>query len=207
MRTRIRQLAEREIPRLHQPVDPRDNIYPMKPIVKVPHEVLNTKAGTISRFDKRLALLIAEMKRTLIATKNPKGVGLAAPQVGESLRLFITRPTPKDPVRVFINGTITAYSDEVLDEETRKGKLEGCLSIPLIWGNVRRSKTVTLKFQDEAGASHQESFEGFLATIIQHETDHINGILFTQRVLEQKNPLYQAVKDKEGKEVLEEIHI
>ena len=89
----------------------------------------------------------------------------------------------------------------------RENKLEGCLSIPKIWGKVKRAKTLSLRYQDEKGNIHKEKFSGFIATIIQHETDHINGILFTQRVLEQKGKLYQTGKDEEGKEVLEEIII
>ena len=64
----------------------------MKPIVHVPHVVLTTPAKTVTAFDKRLVKLVSEMKATLIATKNPKGVGLAGPQVGESWRVFLTRP-------------------------------------------------------------------------------------------------------------------
>ena len=89
----------------------------------------------------------------------------------------------------------------------RENKLEGCLSIPKIWGKVKRAKTLTLQYRDEKGTVHKEEFSGFIATIIQHETDHTNGILFTQRVLEQKEKLYETGKDEEGKEVLEEITI
>ena len=89
----------------------------------------------------------------------------------------------------------------------RNNKLEGCLSIPKIWGKIKRAKTLTLRFQDEQGREHEEQFTGFLATIIQHETDHTNGILFTQRVLEQKSKMYQTGKDDDGKEILEEIII
>ena len=178
----------------------------MKSIVYVPNDVLTIPAKTITVFDKRLTRLIADMKTALRATNNPKGVGLAAPQIGESRRVFITRPKPSGPIRVFINPQIIAHADEVSDGvQGRDNKLEGCLSIPKIWGKVKRAMSLTLRYQDEAGVAHEEQFDGFLATIVQHETDHLNGILFTQRVLEQKSNLFQTAKDAEGKEVLEEI--
>lgn len=180
----------------------------MKQIVHVPNAVLIAPAKTVTQFDKRLLALIKEMKATLMATRNPKGVGLAAPQVGVPYRIFVTRPREKDPIRVFVNSEIIKLSTEQTEGvPERENKLEGCLSIPKIWGRVKRAATLILRYQDETGQSRQEEFSGFLATIIQHETDHTNGVLFTQRVLEQKGQLYQAAKDKEGKEVLEEIAI
>lgn len=180
----------------------------MTPIVKVPNNVLVTPAKTVTSFDKKLGRLIAEMKRTLVTTRNPRGVGLAAPQIGESVRVFITKPTPKANLRVFINPEIISRSKEETDGvPERENKLEGCLSIPHVWGHVKRSLSLTLTYQDEKGTRHEQEFSGFLATIIQHETDHLNGVLFTQRVLEQQGKLFQPVKDENGKEVLEEIRL
>lgn len=181
---------------------------PMRAIVKVPNDVLNAPAKTVTNFDKRLSNLVSDMKATLVATKNPKGVGLAAPQIGESVRIFVIRPHEKDPVGVFINPQIIAKSNESTDGvPERTNKLEGCLSIPDIWGRVKRAKGLTLRYQDEKGNPHEEAFTGFAATIIQHETDHINGILFTQRVLEQHGSFYESGKDKDGKDILEEIEL
>lgn len=176
-------------------------------IVSVPNSVLTTPAKSVTVFDKRLNQLIDEMKKTLIATKNPKGVGLAAPQIGVPYQIFVTKPTEKSPVRLFINPEIVAQSGQTDGVPERNNKLEGCLSIPKIWGKVKRSERLTLRYQDEKGAPQTEEFTGFLATIIQHETDHLGGTLFTKRVLEQHGKLYQSSKDKEGKEVLEEITI
>lgn len=180
----------------------------MKSITHVPNAILTTPAQAVTVFDKQLEKFIKEMKATLLSTDNPRGVGLAAPQIGESLRVFITRPTEESKIRVFINPEIIKRSDDQTDGVPgRENKLEGCLSIPKIWGKVKRVKNLTLRYQDEKGISHEEKFIGFLATIIQHETDHINGILFTQRVLEQKNKMYETGKDDDGKEILEEIII
>lgn len=178
----------------------------MKPIITSPDPVLTTPARTVSTFDKRLAKLIRDMKATLRATKNPKGVGLAAPQIGEPWRIFITKQGTD--IRIFINPKITKKSETKTDGvPERENKLEGCLSIPHIWGQVHRHADITLAYQDETGALHEEQFSGFLATIIQHETDHTNGILYVQRVLEQNGKLYQTAKDEQGKEILEEVSL
>lgn len=182
----------------------------MKPIVHAPNPILTTPAKTVTWFDKRLLRLVKEMEETLKATRKPKGVGLAAPQIGEPYRVFITKPSPKDEMRVFVNPEIISMSNDNNDEGQliqREKQLEGCLSIPNIWGHVTRANAVILRYQDIQGDTHEELIEGFLATIVQHETDHVNGILFTQRVMEQREKLYQTKKDKNGKEYLEELEL
>lgn len=184
-------------------------------IVKVPNEVLTTPSKPVEKIDKKVVDFVEAMKKTLVATKNPKGVGLASPQVGKGLRIFITKPTPKSPISVFINPEIFWASDDKTDgvprptsSEKPNNKFEGCLSIPNVWGIVHRHQAVKVTYQDPLGRKHTQTFNKFLATIIQHEMDHINGILFTQRVLEQKNKLYKIKgKDEEGKDVFEEIEI
>jgi peptide deformylase len=180
----------------------------MKSIVTTPSPVLNMPARSVTSFDKRLGHLIHDMKAALRVATNPKGVGLAAPQISQAWRIFVTRPTEKSAIRVFINPEIVKLSTDQTDGvPERENKLEGCLSIPKIWGRVKRAQELTLKYQDESGRIHTEKFSGFLATIIQHETDHTNGVLFVQRVLEQKGKLYQTATDKDGKEILEEVTI
>jgi len=180
----------------------------MKSIVHVPNNVLTTPTEPITSFDTRLKKLIVEMKTTLLATKHPKGVGLAAPQIGEPYGVFLTKPRKNSPVCVFINPEIIDASQELTEGvPERENKLEGCLSIPGIWGRIKRAARIRLRYQDETGAVHEESFGGFLATIIQHETDHLRGILYTQRVLEQQGKLYKTATDDQGKEILEEISL
>lgn len=179
----------------------------VRPIVLIPNTVLIEPAKTITAFDERLKTTITDMTSTLKAAKNPKGVGLAAPQVGLGIRLFLTRPTEKSAIRAFINPEIIAQEVSTQNENEDDDQLEGCLSIPKVWGHVKRSSSLTLRYQDETGAVHEEKFDGFMATIIQHETDHVNGILFTRRVVEQNGRLYQSVYDKKGRESLEEIRL
>lgn len=190
----------------------------MKLIIHIPNTVLSSVAKEVHVFDKKLKNILSDMKEALIATKNPKGVGLAAPQIGLPLRIFITRPNEKTAIRIFINPTIISVEKNDNPPSSppaggsgeaslpaRDSKMEGCLSVPNLWGKVKRDTSLTLSFQDEKGIAHKEVFSGFLATIIQHETDHVNGILFVQRVLEQKGKLFEVVLDENGKEVMEEV--
>ena len=184
----------------------------MKPIVHIPNAILSTVAKDVKVFDKKLQKILIDMKEALVATKNPKGVGLAAPQIGLSLRIFITKPNDKADIRAFINPHIldSKMSENTEDPPSRSaseghGKMEGCLSVPNLWGKVHRASSITLAYLDEKGTAHEDVFTGFLSTIIQHEIDHINGILFVQRVLEQKGTLFEIVTDENGKEVFEEV--
>jgi peptide deformylase len=175
-------------------------------IVSAPHSVLSTPAQSVTDFGRKLEQLIKDLSDTLLATKNPKGVGLAAVQIGQPLRVFVTKPGPKDKIRVFANPVIVSTAQGKQFEKTSEDKkMEGCLSIPNVWGKVSRFPSLVLKYQDERGNEKQERFTDFFATIIQHETDHCNGILYTQRVLEQHGKLYQATTDGSGKETLEEM--
>jgi peptide deformylase len=178
----------------------------MRPIVHIPNTVLTTPTKIVTRFDKKLEKLISDMTETLVKARNPRGVGIAAPQIGEPWRVFLIKPTEKSAVRAFVNPKIIRQTPIPETEQSSDDKkLEGCLSVPLIWGKVRRSQEVTVTYQDVSGKQYEEQFTGFPAVIIQHETDHLNGTLFTHRVIEQHGPLYETVKDKDGKETLEEI--
>jgi peptide deformylase len=180
-------------------------------IVQAPSPVLATVAQPVETINAGIHKLIKEMTATLEAAKDPEGVGLAAPQIGKSLRLFIIKQTPQSHVEVFINPTMeemAALPEMDADEQEKKGvKLEGCLSLKNIWGIVNRAPSVRLSYLDEKGETHTRKFTGFLATIIQHEYDHIEGILFPRRVLEQNGKLYKAKKNKKGETVFEEMNL
>ena len=186
----------------------------MLKIVQAPNTVLSQPAKPIIKIDKAIQQLIREMKETLINAKDPEGVGLAAPQIDKSVQLFIIRQTPRSEVLVFINPQIEEFIKEDTPEEKnpeekseKKVQLEGCLSLFSIWGVVNRHPGVVLSYQDETGQRHRKKFSGFIATIIQHEYDHLQGILFPKRVLEQKNQLYKSKKDEKGETEFEEIKL
>lgn len=173
-------------------------------IASIPNPVLFQKTKPVGAITPKLKELLEQMKIALSEANNPKGVGLAAPQVGKSLRLFIIRTSENEPFSIFINPEIIAHSQEI-DQESKL--LEGCLSIPNIWGPVKRYQEVTIRFQTPEGKTKEESFSQLMATTIQHEMDHLDGLLFTARVVEQKGKLYHMEKDKEGNEVFDEIKI
>ena len=182
----------------------------MLKIVQAPNNVLLSTAQPIKKIDKSIKTLIREMTVALENAKDPEGVGLAAPQVGKSLRLFIVKENPEAEVSVYINPEVELLSPIEREKPKNKDKgikLEGCLSLKDIWGVVSRSPKVKITYEDTEGKQKTRSVTGFLATILQHEFDHINGILFTTRVLEQKENLYHSTKDEKGEVVFEEISI
>lgn len=186
----------------------------MLTIVQAPHPVLGSPSKPIAKIDQEIKKLISEMTDTLLHATDPEGVGLAAPQVAKGLQLFIVKESPDDPLLVFINPQVTfpkgatlSSDEEVKDGEKKEVKLEGCLSLQDIWGIVHRYPKVIVEYMDEHGTTHKKEFDGFLATIIQHEYDHLQGILFPRRVLEQKGQLYKSVKNKKGEVEFEELAI
>jgi len=184
----------------------------MAQIVSAPHPVLSKKAAeyVFEKNDKFLPAILKEMEIALLSASDPKGVGLAAPQIGRGLSIFISKPSDNAAVSVFINPKIIESDpipDDNPEDEKKAKKLEGCLSLPSIWGVVKRSPSVTLSYYDHLGRKKTKKFTGFMATIVQHEVDHLNGILFPKRVLEQKGTLYKSSKDKKGQDEFEEISV
>jgi peptide deformylase len=201
----------------------------MYKIIVTPSKNLIKMSSPVQKFDKKLKKIVKEMSETLDATVDPVGVGLAAPQVGIAKRIFLAKPQEKGKTLVFINPEIIEASEgeeipilpnsakvELMKKMAekkktrpgRKGKLlEGCLSVPNIWGNVSRKKDIKVKYWDLDGRQHVEDFKGFPAIIIQHELDHLNGILFTKHVLSQGEKLYRSYKNEEGEDEFEEIEV
>lgn len=178
------------------------------PIVQAPNAVLAEKAKPITKIDGDILSLIEEMKQTLNNAVDPQGVGLAAPQVGRPLQLFIMKPTQRGPITVVANPKVIAI-DPVPDQIQKKdaNKLEGCLSLARIWGTVRRSPKIKISYLNEQGKQVQKTFSGFSAVVVQHEMDHLEGVLFPRRVLEQKGTLYKQRRNKEGEDIFDEIEI
>lgn len=168
----------------------------MLKIVTVPHNILLSPAKPVEKIDGSVKKLIADMEETLEAQSDPQGVGLAANQVGLKLSLFIIKKNPKAKIQAFINPKILKIIEKKIRKKRRPIKLEGCLSIPRIWGPVKRADKILVAYQNLKGELKKEWFSGFVSTIIQHEIDHLEGVVFTQRSLEQKAPLYKEVHGK-----------
>ena len=178
-----------------------------KKIITVPDPLLRQKSEPVKWFDKRLKNLIKDLKDTMLAQDSPKGVGLSAPQIGKSDRVFIAKIGEK--IIPFINPQITYRSKETIKEKLPKEErlFEGCLSVPGYWGFVNRPYQVKIEYQDEKGKKQSLQLEGKEAVYVQHEHDHTEGILFVDRILEQKGKIFRQEKDEKGENILTEVEI
>ena len=154
------------------------------PIYGYGFSVLKRRADAIELPNEEKAAFAESMFATMDASD---GVGLAAPQVGVSERLFVIDSRPMIDEESDEEGIRKAFfNPEILEESGEAvGFEEGCLSIPGIRENVERQPVIRMRYQDAQGNSYEETFEGMTARVIQHEYDHIEGILFIERI----NPL------------------
>jgi peptide deformylase len=147
----------------------------VREIMKYPEEVLKRKTVTVTSFDQDLQTLIEDMIETMYAAP---GIGLAAPQVGSSKRLAvidISSGENKFPLLVLINPVIVSYEGEIEFEE-------GCLSLPEYTAKVRRAEKVVVKSLDREGRSTEIEATDLLAVALQHEIDHLEGMLLIDRI-------------------------
>ena len=165
------------------------------PIITIPDPVLRKISDPVERVDDAVVKLMDDMLETMY---DAPGIGLAAVQVGVAQRVLVIdlqeregdapdadcddddcghdhRPVKRTP-RVFINPEITDPSEDMSVYS------EGCLSVPDIYADVERPARVRVRWQDETGAAHEEAMEGLMATCIQHEMDHLEGVLFIDRL-------------------------
>ncbi len=172
----------------------------VKKIVQSGDERLRKVSKQVLRIDKKIKGLIQDLKDTLAVQKDPEGVGLAAPQIGVNLRVFVVGF--KKLERVVINPEIIEIKKEKIEKKKGKSEiLEGCLSLPHYYGPLERESAVKIKYLDENGKNVVEEFKDFNAQIILHEIDHLNGFLFVDRLLEQKKKLYKLDHDDTWEEV------
>jgi peptide deformylase len=160
------------------------------PIVAYGDPVLKKEAVEIDEQFPALNQLIDNMFETMYEAS---GVGLAAPQIGQSIRLFVVDGSPfaevdeeeeEDPKAVGMEGFKRVFINPIIEEETGANWVfaEGCLSIPKIREDVSRKEKIRVTYYDENWQFHDEWFDGYKARIIQHEYDHIEGILFTDHL-------------------------
>ncbi len=150
------------------------------PIRRLPDPVLKRPTRQMTRLDRSIHALID----ALIATMHhyPRCVGLAAPQAGSSLRVAVM-DSSRHPKTIRSQGLIVLINPRIVANEGALIQREGCLSIPDFTGNVRRATEVVVAALDQTGAHRQWRLEGFEAVIAQHEIDHLDGILFLDRVI------------------------
>jgi|TARA_B110000967_G_scaffold108162_1_gene110931 peptide deformylase len=168
------------------------------PIVAYGDPVLKKRASEISNDTPKLEETIANMYESMYGAH---GVGLAAPQVGLSIRLFLVDTSPfaddeeysveeQEKLKGFKRTFINAKIIEEIGEEWSFN--EGCLSIPNVREEVLRKPVIKVEYQDENFKNHTETFDGLIARVIQHEYDHIEGVLFTDKVSSLKKRLLKG---------------
>lgn len=161
------------------------------PIVAYGDPVLKKVAEEIDSDYPGLEKLIADMYETMYSSK---GVGLAAPQINKSIRLFIIDASPfADEYPELEGWKKTFINPRILEEEGEEWDFnEGCLSIPGIREDVERKPELILEYEDENFELHEEKFDGVVARVIQHEYDHLEGILFTDHLSPLKKRLLKG---------------
>lgn len=154
-------------------------------IVTYPAKVLSRPARRLSPGDLDLDQLFLEMVE---AMSEHCGVGLAAPQVGRSIRFLVVEDRETGDKHPFVNPQIIESSEE------REIGPEGCLSFPGLWGDVIRHTAITLRYQDLDFNEHEQEFSGFFARVLQHEIDHLNGVLLNDRA---EDGLHEVTADED----------
>ncbi len=154
-------------------------------IYEYPDPVLRKRTDKITTFDETLAKLVEDMAETMY---NAPGIGLAAPQIGQSIKLIVVDITmnidDEKDYMVMLNPVIVGQEGSQLDEE-------GCLSVPELTANVKRYKGITVSYQDLEGHTKELSTEDRFSVVLQHEIDHLNGVLFLDHLSSLKRSLYK----------------
>ncbi|MDR3164812.1 MAG: peptide deformylase [Synergistaceae bacterium] len=157
-------------------------------VLEYPNPALREAASEVIEFGNELKKLVADMWETMYLSK---GVGLAAPQVGRALRLFVA--DWEGNRRVIINPMI-------IEAEGAERVDEGCLSFPGIYEEVTRPTKIRIVYRDENGERHDETAEGYLARIFSHETDHLNGRLLIDNLSALKRAFIRKKMSKKSRE-------
>lgn len=167
-------------------------------VIKAPNDKLRVKTRPVKKITPGLVATLKEMIKLTKTFKDPEGVGLASTQIGKDEQFFVALGSKK---------FISVINPQILSMGKRqKTYFEGCLSIPDVYGEVKRAYQIKVSYQDEASKIHQQSLKGVPAWIFQHEMDHLNGVLFPDHVLSQKGKFYKwAGRDKTGQDLFEEI--
>lgn len=169
----------------------------IKKILTTPDNLLRQKSEEVVSFDRGLNALVTDLVETLESQTDPVGLGLSAVQIGTLKRVFVARV--KNRIKHFVNPKITKFSKKEVTF------LEGCFSVPEFYGHVIRPAEIDLEAQDKHGKKTKGRYTGLPARIIQHEIDHLEGILFTDHVHDQNGKIFKIEKDQKGKEQLVEV--
>lgn len=156
------------------------------PILTYPDERLKQASIDVTHVDDGLRNFIADLEQTMRA--GPGGVGIAAPQVGDFRRIVIVDVSSKP--RISHHGRLVLINPEILEWEGMVIGREGCMSVPDFTGNVIRAERIKLQALNEQGVVQHYAFEGYEARAVQHEVDHLDGLLFLDRLVSRRNDLF-----------------
>lgn len=156
-------------------------------ILKYPDPRLKSESEPVTDFDDALRDFIADLEQTMRA--GPGGVGIAAPQVGRFQRIVIVDVSSKPKIKH--HGRLVLINPEILSWQGFEIGREGCMSVPDYTGNVIRATELELVARDEHGEEHQYQMEGYEARAVQHEVDHLDGMLFIDRLVSRRHDLFR----------------
>ena len=156
-------------------------------ILKYPDPRLKQVAAPVTDFDAALQAFVADLEETMRA--GPGGVGIAAPQVGDLRRVAIVDVSSKPGIPN--HGRLVLVNPEILEWDGMAKGREGCLSVPDFTGNVIRATHIRVRAWDAHGEEHEYEMEGFEARAVQHEIDHLDGLLFLDRLVSKRHDLFR----------------
>lgn len=162
---------------------------PVQPILCYPHPVLKKVSHRVTSIDGEIRGLIEDLIDTMRA--GPGSVGVAAPQIGVTLRVCVVDVSTSRHGKDNNHGLLVMVNPEIIEREGSAIMREGCMSVPDYTGDVERATTITVRFLDGEGSAQEITATGFEAVAIQHEMDHLDGILFLDRIVSLKTGLFR----------------
>lgn len=156
-------------------------------ILQYPDERLKQVSVPVENFNEALIQFVKDLEETMRA--GPGGVGIAAPQVGNFQRIAIVDVSAKPKIKS--HGRVILINPEITEWDGMKVGREGCMSVPDFTGNVIRAEQIKLLTYDEFGKQHEYAMEGYEARAVQHEVDHLDGLLFLDRLVSRRNDLFK----------------
>lgn len=165
---------------------------PARTILHFPHPLLKKMSRTVDRVDREIEELVTDLIDTM--HEGPGSVGVAAPQIGVSLRVCVVDVSNSKLGRDNNHGLLVLINPEIIHAEGAATMREGCMSVPDYTGDVERPTTIRLRFSDLTGEVRELEADGFEAVAIQHEMDHLDGILFLDRISSLKSGLFRRKK-------------
>lgn len=162
---------------------------PAQKILLYPHPLLKTMCRPVQGIDREIAGLVSDLLDTM--REGPGSVGVAAPQIGVTLRVCVVDVSASRQGKENNHGLLVMVNPEIVERQGAAIMREGCMSIPDYTGDVERATEITVRYLDGAGADREVRASGFEAVAIQHEMDHLDGVLFLDRIVSLKTGLFR----------------